>query len=282
MSFIRELFYHALSYRRVQRFSALGERRAAAAGTYIRHAIAELRGDRESAPGWDNVAGFRMRHLGATWMHYVYREVFAERDYWFRTEAVAPVIIDGGGNIGMSTLFFKALYPNASISVFEPAPWACAAMEETIRANALEDIVVHNVGLAEHDGELELFHDERDPGALVMSVHPHEALPSSTRVRAVRLSSYVNGPVDYLKLDVEGSEMGVLRDLDAAGKLGLIEQIGMEYHHHMPPDCDTLGECLSLLERNGFGYQVVGKVYTPITPGQFQGLMIHAYRKARH
>jgi hypothetical protein len=53
----------------------------------------------------------------------------------------------------------------------------------------------------------------------------------------------------------------------------------MEYHHHQDPSVDSLGECLSLLEQQGFGYQITGQVYTPITRGQFQGLMIHAYRK---
>jgi hypothetical protein len=43
---------------------------------------------------------------------------------------------------------------------------------------------------------------------------------------------------------------------------------------------DNLSECLSILEAHGFGYQITsGQVYTPITRGQFQDVLVHAYRK---
>ena len=80
-----------------------------------------------AGPGWAEVAGFRMRYLEAEWMRYLYREVFAEREYWFATDNPRPLILDCGSNIGMAILFFKSLYPDAEITAFEPAPWACAA-----------------------------------------------------------------------------------------------------------------------------------------------------------
>ena len=280
MTFLRDLFNHAVRYRRVRTFTALGGRRRAAASTYLRHAIRDLAGA-AAAPGagWDDVAGFKMRHMGESWMVYLYGEVFAQREYWFSCGHARPVILDCGGNIGMSTLFFKALYPDAQIAVFEPAPWACEAIEATLRANELTGVMVHNVALAAAPGSIELFHDSSDPGSALMSVHALPMLSASTRVPAARLSSFVTGPVDYMKLDVVGSEMIVLREMAAAGALSHVRQIGMEYHHHLRPDDDALGECLTLLEAHGFGYQITGRVYTPVTPGQFQGLMIHAYRK---
>jgi hypothetical protein len=54
----------------------------------------------------------------------------------------------------------------------------------------------------------------------------------------------------------------------------------IEFHHHMSPGVDMLSECLSILEQHGFGYQLTaGQVYTPITRGQFQDVLVHAYRK---
>ena len=280
MPLVRNLFDHVIRYRRLRNFSALGPRRSAASRTYLSHALADMRGtSRAPTAGWADVAGFRMRHLGDEWMRYLYREVFAERTYWFATEKPRPVILDCGGNIGMSTLFFKAIYPEAEIAMFEPAPWACEAIEATLRENALGGVTVHNVALAEEAGEIELFHDESDLGSALMSVRALPMLGSTVRVPSARLSSFVTGHVDYMKLDVEGSEMPVLREMAASGKLRLVDQIGMEYHHHLRNDEDSLGECLSLLEHQGFGYQIIGQVYTPVTRGQFQGLMIHAYRK---
>ena len=281
MTFGRTLLDHAIRYRRFGSFDALGARRAAARRTYRTHAVHEiLRRPDRAGPGWANVAGFRMRYLEAEWMRYLYREVFAEREYWFTSDNPRPVILDCGSNIGMAILFFKALYPDADITAFEPAPWACSAIEETIRANDLRDVTLHNAALAESDGSLELFHDPGHPGSAVMSVY-RERMPGETvRVPAVRLSRYMTKPVDFLKLDVEGSELPVLRDLVASGTIGQIRQMVIEFHHHLSPTVDNLSECLSILEQHGFGYQLTSaEVYTPITRGQFQDVLVHAYRK---
>jgi len=281
MSLGRSLLDHAIRYRRFGSFDALGPRRAAARRTYRAHAVHELlRRPDPAGPGWADVAGFRMRYLEAEWMRYLYREVFAEREYWFSCDTPRPVILDCGSNIGMAILFFKALYPGAEITAFEPAPWACSAIEETIRANDLREVTLHNAALADEDGTLELFHDPGHPGSAVMSVFRDRMPGDSVRVPAVRLSRFVTKPVDFLKLDVEGSELRVLRDLESSGAIGQIRQMVIEFHHHLSPTIDNLSECLSILERNDFGYQLTsGQVYTPITKGQFQDVLVHAYRK---
>jgi len=52
-------------------------------------------------------------------------------------------------------------------------------------------------------------------------------------VPAVRLSAYLGGPVDFLKLDIEGLETAVLREADAAGRLACF---GSSFSR-----CDELG-----------------------------------------
>jgi FkbM family methyltransferase len=281
MSFGRTLLDHAIRYRRFGSFTALGARRGAASRTYGAHAMHELlRRSDPAGPGWANVAGYRMRYLEAEWMRFLYREVFAEREYWFATDSARPVILDCGSNIGMAILFFKALYPDAVITAFEPAPWACAAIEETIRANDLKEVTLHNAALAETEGTLELFHDPKHPGSAVMSVFEDRMQGESVRVPAVRLSRYVTAPIDFLKLDVEGSELPVLRDLVTSGAIAQVKQMVIEFHHHMSPNVDNMSECLAILEQHGFGYQLTsGQVYTPIMRGQFQDVLVHAYQK---
>ena len=281
MSLGRTLLDHAIRYRRFGSFEALGARRAAAGRTYRAHAVHELlRRPDPAGPGWADIAGFRMRYLEAEWMRYLYREVFAEREYWFSCDHARPVILDCGSNIGMAILFFKALYPDAEITAFEPAPWACSAIEETIGANGLRDVTLHNAALAQEDGTLELFHDPSHPGSAVMSVFRERMQGDTLRVPAVRLSRFVTKPVDFLKLDVEGSELPVLRELESSGTIGQIRQMVIEFHHHISPTVDNLSECLSILERHGFGHQLTSaQVYTPITKGQFQDVLVHAYRK---
>jgi hypothetical protein len=75
-----------------------------------------------------------------------------------------------------------------------------------------------------------------------------------TRVDAVCLSSYLEEPVAFLKLDVEGAELRVLRELAGKRKLGLIQQMVIEYHYDLSNHDNSLGELLCLLEDSGFRY----------------------------
>ena len=72
-----------------------------------------------------------------------------------------------------------------------------------------------------------------------MSVYRDRMPGDTVRVPAVRLSRYVTKPVDFLKLDVEGSELPVLRDLVSSGTIAQIRQMVIEFHHHMSPAEDT-------------------------------------------
>src|SRR6266540_416966 len=49
----------------------------------------------------------------------MYEDIFKEQTYRFQTSHLSPYIIDGGANIGLSTLYFKELYPNSHITAFE-------------------------------------------------------------------------------------------------------------------------------------------------------------------
>src|SRR5439155_13533701 len=91
MSLGRSLLDHAIRYRRFGSFAALGARRAAARRTYRSTAMHDLLRRRDpDGPGWGDVAGFRLRYLGAQWSRYLYREGFAERQYWFATYNPRP------------------------------------------------------------------------------------------------------------------------------------------------------------------------------------------------
>jgi hypothetical protein len=102
------------------------------------------------------------------------------------------------------------------------------------------------------------------------------------RLKAVRLSDFIDREVDLLKLDVEGAERFVLTDLDATGKLRSIKNIVMEYHHHLGPNNDDFSETLRLLEQNGFGYQIAADLKRPLGhgwPGKVQDILVYCFRK---
>ena len=85
--------------------------------------------------------------------------------------------------------------------------------------------------------------------------------------------------VDFLKMDIEGAEEKVLRNLLETDKLPLVKEMVLEYHHHLTPDEDRLGTFLEMLERSKFGYQLKAPLAAPFPRGEFQGMLIYGYRR---
>ena len=89
-----------------------------------------------------DVTGFSVSSLA-----YLHREIFVELQYYFRASRTDPVIVDGGSNIGMSVLFFKALYPAANVLAFEPAARAHELLRRNVEANDLARVEIRHAAL---------------------------------------------------------------------------------------------------------------------------------------
>jgi len=70
----------------------------------------------------------------------------------------------------------------------------------------------------------------------------------------VRLSSYIDESVDLLKLDIEGMEEIVLKEI--GDKLKLIRKIKMEFHGSIVNEFNSFERILSLLESNEFIFEM--------------------------
>jgi hypothetical protein len=93
-------------------------------------------------------------------------------------------------------------------------------------------------------------------------------------VKTTRLSSYITGPVDLLKMDIEGAEPEVLDELNESGALVHVKALFLEYHHHIDSRLDSLSVILDILERNNFGYLIRGGFRSPPRTGEFQDLCL--------
>lgn len=224
-------------------------------------------------------------------LHYLFYEIFALQEYRFRTDSPTPLILDAGGNIGMATLFFKMLYPGAIVHTFEPGPRTFALLQANIRANHLSGVTAHNVALSDTDADMEFFTDAADSASMFASLRPERSVQWTdpahaervqSSVRGARLSGFIDREVDFLKLDIEGAEAAVLRDLVESGTLRRIRAMVIEYHHHITPKDDALASFLRTLEEHGFGYQLRAPLRDLTERGQFQDILIAAYRRDRH
>ena len=246
-------------YARLKLAAALTERRAP--GAQIRTRVA---GWRVTAWGY----GAFSAHFGSK---------FIDREYWFATDAARPFIIDCGANIGTATLFFKTLYPAADIIAFEPDPNAFEALEKNVSENQLSRVTIHHCAVGGSDGRATLHVGPALPGTGQASLYAPRVPVKTTEVDVVRVSRFIDRQVDFLKIDIEGAEMDVLRDLAESGKLAFVQQMVVEYHHHMRPDEDHLSELFRLLEDAGFGYLVRVPHRPPYRRRVYQDILVYAY-----
>lgn len=221
--------------------------------------------------------GHEIHYVRAAHLKYLFREIFVEETYFFRTDAPQPLIVDCGSNIGMSILYFKALYPNARVIGFEPDPTTFAKLRDNVVRNGLSDVVLHECALANEEGQAEFYRS--DTRSLEMSLDKKRLNGDVISVPLKRLSSFLEEEVDLLKIDVEGAEMLVMQDLASTEKLRLVKQMHLEYHHHIDGNNDALSSMLKLIEDNGFGYQIASEAGHQAKPRTFQDISIYAYRK---
>lgn len=220
---------------------------------------------------------FTVTYLNQEEYHVLKHEIFNENLYFFETDALKPVILDLGANIGLSVLYFKKFFPFAQITAVEPLKQNLKLLDQNIFANDLTDVQSLGVAVAPQAGPLVLHTDLTNQWHSTASIISGNWTKTQTTteqtVEAVTLSSLINGPIDLLKIDIEGAEQAVLTE--AAAKLSLVKEILCEYH---PVPEQNLKQLLTLLEKNGFTLEISKKGKVINKDRAFGLVLIHAKR----
>ncbi len=136
---------------------------------------------------------------------------------WVRRN-LAPdsVVIDAGGNIGLTALMLSHLLPDGHVHVFEALPANAAYLRQNLDANGVRNVTVNALALGDRPGRVAM------QGAGSSS---HVVPSGPAGIAMVTLDGYVAeaglARVDFVKMDVEGFEPAVL-----AGAAGLIKRFG--------------------------------------------------------
>jgi len=195
------------------------------------------------------VMGFDVEYGDVPSLYAEYGMIVLDRIYHFDAKTQTPLIIDGGGHIGMSVLYFKSVYPQARVVCFEPDGAAFRILKRNVEENRLDGVELVQAALASDVGVRGFKPDGSDGGRLV------DERDSEVKVKTVRLSEYLSNPVDFLKLNIEGMELPVLREAEASGRLRNVREMVLEYHG-FAGEGQRLGAILDLLDRQGFRYLV--------------------------
>ena len=188
-------------------------------------------------------------------------EVFINKPYQFESHKINPYIIDAGSNIGIATLFFKSSYPAANIICFEPDPNAFKVLELNIKANQLKNVKLINAALNNNEGKVNFYgqisskNSDARGNSIIQLWGDQRIINDGLSVNAVKLSSYINSEIDFLKLDIEGAEELVLTEL--GDKLKYVRATAIEYHEAKGMEkINKIDRIKLLLEKYNFNYKI--------------------------
>lgn len=178
-----------------------------------------------------------------------YKEIFDIGVYEFQTNNDKPIIIDCGVNMGLSLLYFSKKYPNAEIIGFEPDETVIGVLESNIKSQNINNVILHKKAVWIEETILKFYTDNGLGGRVGIKYNDQ----NPTNVSSVRLKDFLNRPIDFLKIDIEGSEYEVLKDCES--QLKLIENLFIEYHSYYNEE-QYLNEILGILKNNKFRYHL--------------------------
>ena len=168
----------------------------------------------------------------------IYMELFRERHHG-KMPSFLPkknnVIIDLGANEGYSVLKTKEIAPKSKTIAVEPNSTAFRILKKNVEANNLKNVILVNKAVTSRNGKIsfEVVKGRSEVGA----VNVYKKFRRKDRLKKITVSSitleelckkYKVDKIDLLKMDVEGSEVDILKS--SKNILPKIKKSIIEYH----------------------------------------------------
>jgi FkbM family methyltransferase len=183
---------------------------------------------------------------------------------WVKEKGIQPgdTVVDCGANHGFTTLLFSRWAgPTGTVHAFEPNLHNVAILKENIRLNGLKNVVCHPIALDCQSRHLQI------------SIHPNSAVQErpTRKIRTKAVPSATlddvlgDAKVNFVKIDVEGFELQVLRG--ARRVLAQRPRLDLELHVVMYDDpLQKLTTILQLLDLDRYQVEVQPVVDGDIRP----------------
>lgn len=189
---------------------------------------------------------------------FVYNQVIELEEYRFLVDFLEDkkaeyVFLDIGANVGLSTLYLNAYFPHAKIYCFEPEPTNFAALMLNIEMNQLKNVTAFNQGLYISDGALFANRSFRDSELWSFKLNAESAEGDKEKMGVVSFSTLMKNCqvslIDFMKIDIEGGELPLLKDADfLKGIRENVKIIMIEIH----PEVISNKEAKEILRNAGF------------------------------
>jgi FkbM family methyltransferase len=167
--------------------------------------------------------------------------VWLDDEYGMRKVEPPNIVVDIGGNIGLFSLWAYNFFPASHIYAFEPNLKVYDYLKRNLSPTRAE---TRAVGVSYKQGRavLKNTNDSRLATTTLMDSGEIELISLS------QIVEHVGGKIDLLKMDCEGGEWDIFKDVEAFKG---ISNIRMEYHLNDFHSIDTLKEITA-----GLGYSM--------------------------
>jgi FkbM family methyltransferase len=177
--------------------------------------------------GWEVPGVYRfpwgeMEYVSLGQLIIQYEEIYIKRHYAFAVKSKSPVIIDCGGNIGLSAIWFLMNYPECKITVFEPDANLAEIIRKNLKSAGYNPDICIQKAVWVKDGEIGFDGSGNDRGKISLS--------SVQMVETIDLASFLPVKTELLKLDIEGAEYEVIEHLCKTGALQRVNMLACELH----------------------------------------------------
>lgn len=192
----------------------------------------------------------------------LWHNIFKKEEYKVDLKTNYPFIIDVGAHIGLAIIYFKNKYPQAKIIAFEPNPQTAKILRLNIKTNHLKEITLVKAAVSHKIGKEHFYIDNTSQipwtwgDSLIENIWASKIPPQSILVKTVTLSKFITKPVDLLKIDVEGAESKIIKEVSS--KLHLIKNIIIEYHKTPKTNPhNKLFSITKILKKAGFNINIL-------------------------
>lgn len=179
---------------------------------------------------------FKIRHYPSSDFS-VFKTVILEKQYNIdlKIDRFSEItIIDGGANVGYTSIFYKDKYPNARIIAIEPFDENFQLLNENIKINNLNNIHTEKKALWFKDTTLFIdfnFRDSREHSIRTCEKQQRIGVKVDAISLVALIEKYKIETIEILKLDIEGSEKDIFEnDVNINDVLTISRNFVIEIH----------------------------------------------------
>ena len=126
-------------------------------------------------------------------------------------------VIDVGAHVGYYTLLLSQLVGNAGkVYAFEPDPKNFELLKKNVEINGFKNIELIQKAVSNKTGIIKLYLGDEDRATNRIYDAQLDDTKKSIEIKTISLDEYIKDKkIDFIKIDVEGSELGVIEGMES-------------------------------------------------------------------